>query len=446
MQSPLEELRSRVQSKLTESPSPDFSSELARLLALSPGEVTSADDAARFIHLLAVLCQHAPPQAKAWDWAMELAARYPSHPGVLSLVASLGDQLRNTENSPLVDAIQPADLEEMIRLSMELDPDGPGSFARAGTYFLNQGNDAEAQRCFARAFQLDQSSSFIALRLAEIDSRLDRMPDALDVLDACIREGQAERDVFWQASLLASTLGRHESALRYLDSIEVAQPGAKWVQFYRSTALLDLKRFAEAADAIEQEAARLNIPTALHVHTSRAAAAAGLGHVDAVHQHIAAAVDTPLGIVNYLSRASIMSCYVRLWSAAMLLPKDDTARQRLEDRLLASGLTPAGFWDHHRELAEKTPGLNHYWCELRQAVDARWSDQGCSLPGQEKWKAYRIQYGVLASDEADARRQIVDWQSRSAPLPPTVESITLDGGPYIDRPGVTQRGYPQEAE
>ena len=45
-----------------------------------------------------------------------------------------------------------------------------------------------------------------------------------------------------------------------------------------------------------------------------------------------------------------------------------------------------------------------------------------------------------------AAQRAVAWQRRSAPLPPDVESVAVDAGPFTDAPGVTRRGYPEAAE
>ena len=209
---------------------------------------------------------------------------------------------------------------------------------------------------------------------------------------------------------------------------------------------MELKRFAEAAVAIEREAGLIQKPTAIHIHTVRAAAAAGQGQAEAVRRHVDAAVRSPLASVDYLSRAGVIGCFTRLWAAAAKLDDDDTVKTRLTERLLASGLTPVAFWDDARSAGQPIEELTHFWCDVRQPLDERWAAAGHAMAESAGWTEYRIRYGVLAADATDAAQRAVAWQRRSAPLPPDVEAVTPNPGTYTDTPGVTNRGYPEAVE
>ena len=433
---------------------PDLATIARRLVMLPPNRVGRADDAARFLRLLAFLSQ-APgtDDGRAWAWARAVAAPHPRDAMVLNLLAAYGAQLRQREDAPpsTADLIPAAELEDLFRRAMDVDPNQPMTFGRAGLFYLNQGNDGEAERCLARAFRLDRTSAFVAQRLAEIYSRTDRGPDALAVLDLCLREQPADErdaDLLWKAALAASGMDKQAIALTYLDAFEETKPRQRWVQYYRAIALLGLERYAEAANAIEAEAGRIDMPTALHVHTVRAAAAAGLNDSPGVRRHVTAAIGSPLSLVNYLSRTGVVACYTRLYRAAAKLPADDAVRKSLDRRLLVSGLTPDEFWDRQRQGGTKVQDVKHFWCDLRQPLDRRWADAGTAMPGSDGWPAYRIRYGVLAADEADASRRAVAWQIKSSPaaaLVPDVERVTADPATYTDVPGVTQRSYPEPA-
>ncbi len=423
---------------------PDVSPITREVLAIPPGRIQSPEDAAKFLHLLAFLSRGELPEADAWRWALAVAAPHARHAGVLSLLASLGDQLRTKEKSTAATTIQLKDLEKLFRQAMDSASDQPGAFARAGLFYLNNDNEGEAERCLARAFRLDRANAFVAIQLSDLFGRTDRATDGLTVLDLCLREGTVDPEVLWKAGLSATSLGKYESALTYLTKLSELEPERRWVEYYRSIALLSLNEYEKANAAIELEALLIKMPTALHVHTIRAAAAAGLHDVAGVRKHIDAAVEPPLGIVNYLSRAGIVGCLTRLWAAAGILPADDPARLRVQDRLLSSGLTPVEFWDEARAGIEKIAELKHYWVDVSQPLDVRWPRSGSAMPGQERWTAYDIRYGVLAADESDAARHALHWQSRSAPIAAEVHAVTQDGGPYTDKPGVTQRGYPEQ--
>ena len=428
---------------------PDLLPVLAMVLTIPPERLARAADAARFLHLLGFLSRQPTTDARrTWDWAKRAAAAHPQSADVLGLLGALGDQLRQVDPS-LADAVPPAELADLFRRAMDLAPDGATAFGRAGLFFLHQGDDAEAERCLARAFRLDRSNAFIARELSDLYGHTDRLSDGLAVLDLCLRESPpdaADPEVLWKAGLAATSLDRAEAAVTYLSQLEQLQPGRQWVAYYRAIGLLGLKRFPEAAVAIEREAGLVQMPTALHVHTVRAAAAAGVGDAAAVRRHVDAAVRPPLSSVTYLSRAGVVGCFTRLWAAAAVLDDDDTVRARLKERLLASGLTPAEVWADARSAGHPIQDLTHYWCDMRQPLDERWAAAGHAMPGTEGWTAYRVRYGVLAADASDAAQRAVAWQRRSAPLPPDVESVAVDAGPFTDAPGVTRRGYPEAAE
>ena len=442
------EIQQRLSAATGDGP-PDLSPVRGRVLAIPPEAVDRVADATRLLHMMGFLAaQPGTDGRSAWDWAKRVAANHQRSAEVLALLGSLGDGLRQADES-VADAIPAAELEGLFRRAMDLAPQQATAFGRAGLFFLRQGNDAEAERCLARSFRLDRTSSFIARELADLYGHTERPTDGLAVLDLCLREGPADApdpEVLWKATLAAVSLGRWEPAVTYCSRLEQVQPDRRWVAYYRAVALVELKRFPAAAVAIEREAGLIRMPTALHVHTIRAAAAAGLGDADSVRRHVDAAVRPPLSSVDYMSRGGVVGCFTRLWTAAKSLADDDTVRARLTERLLASGLTPKAFWDDGRAGGQSIDGLTHFWCDVRQPVDERWAAAGHALPDAAAWTAYRIRYGVLAADADDAAARAVAWQRRSAVVPPIVESVTANPGTYTDAPGVTNRGYPEAVE
>jgi tetratricopeptide (TPR) repeat protein len=443
-------LGDEIQQRMTAAPEgvpADLSPVAGRVLAVPPGRLDRPADAARFLHLLGFLSRQPGTKGRrAWDWAKQVAGPHPQQPDVLGLLAALGDQLRQVDPST-EDAISPAELATLFRRSMELAPDRPTAFGRAGLFFLHQGDDEEAERCLAAAFRLDPTSGFIAQQLADLYDHHGRPADGLAVLDACLRATPPQQpdnpDLLWKAGLAAVSLGRHAAVADYFGRLEHADPGRRWVAYYRAIASLELGRFADAALAIEREAGLIKMPTALHIHTVRAAAAAGLGDVGALRRHVDAAVRSPLSLVDYLPPAGVFGCFTRLWIAARSLDADDTVTARLGVRVLASGLTPVEFWDDARSAGTTVDGLTPFWCDLRQPVDERWAAAGHALPGSEKWPAYRIRFGVLAANADEARAIALDWQGRSASLPATVESVTVAGETQSGKRGVTRRGFPE---
>ena len=443
-------LGDEVERRLSADPrSADLSPVVARLLAVPPHRVVDPADAARFLHLLGFLSRQPGLDARAaWAWATAVAQSHSTSGDVLGLLAATGDGLNGSDPAA---PIPTAELATLFRRSMAAAPGTATAFGRAGLFFLHHGDDAEAERCLARAFDLDPTSRFVAKQLADLFDHAGRPADGLAVLERCVAAtatthgaDAVDPELLWAAGLAAVTLNP-ASAAEHFAQLGRLDPGRTWVAYYRSVALLDLGRFAEAATAIEREAGLIRLPAALHVSAVRAAAAAGLGDVDSVRRHVDAAVRAPLSSVDYLPAAGVVGCHTRLWAAARSLSADDTVVARLTERLLASGLTPGPFWDAARADEVRVDGLTHFWCDLRQPVDPTWAAAGHALPGSERWGAYRIRYGVLATDADDAGRRAVAWQRRSGTSEPSVESVTANGGGHADRPGVVQRGWPEAA-
>jgi tetratricopeptide (TPR) repeat protein len=440
------ELAAAFQAAAQSEQPPDFARLTEQVLAIAPADVAHPDDAARLLHLLVYLAQAPTAAERAWGWARALGERHPADAKVIAIRAQLGDILRSAEGSPLAEAVRKKELEAMFRRSMELDPQWAGSFRRAGAFFLGDGNEAEAERCLARAFRLDRSDARVASQLAEVYAATDRPGDALAVLDMCLREGTESPDLLWQAGTWAAGLGRHESTLTYLDRLEQLEPGRPWVHYYRAVALLALGRPAEAADAAELEAQRIDRSDALHLHSIRAAAAAQAGRGDDARRHLQASLAAPLGSIEDLTITGITSCHERLWQAALALPEKDGTRLAVVERLLASGLTPEGMWEWYRGQGTEAKDLTHYLVDLRQPLGPEWPALPTCPPGWGEWQAYVIRYGVLAASEDEARDVALKWQARSSLHPAEVLAVEVEGGPYKDCPGVTWRTQPAEAD
>ncbi len=238
----------------------------------------------------------------------------------------------------------------------------------------------------------------------------------------CLRTGTESPDLLWQAGVRAVTLGRHESALTYLDRLEEVEPGRPWANYYRGISLLALNRNDEAIAAANSEGERIEKPGALHLQSICALASAQSDRLDDVRQHLTAALAVPLKSIDELSIPGILACHDRLMSASSKLPPDDRVREKVIDRLLSSGLTPDGFWDAHRaKSGAPVADLKHFVCDVGQQLGAKWADSPECPPGWDEWPAYLVRYGVLAKDEDDARQNrsalanaIVRWQSRGA--------------------------------
>jgi hypothetical protein len=130
----------------------------------------------------------------------------------------------------------------------------------------------------------------------------------------------------------------------------------------------------------------------------------------------------------------------RLWGRTAAWPPTDELRRRTDERLLACGMAPDEFFDRERQKAREPQQVNFYRCLVRQPLDERWPESPACLPGQEIWRHYLAEWGVLAADEEDAVRRVLAWQGRCCPLPAQVLQVDLGSENFFDKPGVVWQG------
>lgn len=438
------EFLSRLQAR--DSDAPDFHARAVQeLMELAqPGKVTHPNDAAAALHFMGRLVDDPGAASVVWAWAEGLSSGFPDEARVVSLLADLGDSLRqlgDPEESPV-------DEEAVIRLfqkSLALDPSNAGAHARAGAAFLANGRIDEAERMLARAFRLNRANGFVALRLANIYGQTDRARDALAVLDLALREGCDEAEVAWRASLAAFGLDQWEVMLTYLDRFEGLAPGETWTNYYRASGLMELGRVEEAREAIEEEAKRTS-DGQLHLDVLRVWAASVQGREDEVRTYLERVLDTRLSEVDSLTRTGLVRLYDRLWKSAQVLPEDDPLQGRLSTLLVQSGLAPNEFFEPFRQAEPKEADLSFYVCTVRQPLDERWPQFVGCLANEQTWTAYDITWGVLASDEEEAARRVLEWQSRCYPADAEVQDVSEQGSGYEDHPGVVWQGFREGVE
>jgi hypothetical protein len=92
--------------------------------------------------------------------------------------------------------------------------------------------------------------------------------------------------------------------------------------------------------------------------------------------------------------------------------------------LLQAALAPEDVFDRVRQRGEKESGVSYYRCLVRQPLDERWPTWAGCLAGEEGWTDYTLVWGVLATDEDEAGRLVLEWQRRCYPLPATVEQYS----------------------
>jgi tetratricopeptide (TPR) repeat protein len=412
------------------------------LLGIDPKQASDPFDAVRLLHFARFTVGERAHNQKLWDWAEQAAAPHPEDATILSMLAVLGDIIRSQEPSAeqQEDVVEVQQIDQLFRQSLRLDPENVGNFARAGAFYLDMEDLGEAERCLSRGFRLARDSGFVALRLAEVYRRTDRPRDALAVLDMALREGCDDPGVAWDAAMTALNLDQFDSLLTYADRFEAMQPGEAWTQYYRATALLEMGELEGSLAALEEEQRRSPEQLA-HVNILRACVAAATGDADGFRTLLRSILETPLRTIDYLTLTGLSRLYEKLWRASRLLPDADDLRLRLDDRLLTAGLAPDDFFDKRREENELDEGVNFYRCTAAQPLDEHWAGFAGCLAGQEGWQRYHAEWGVLARDEDEAQKFLLQWQSRCYRLSPEVESVDLEQEGFRDRVGVVWQGF-----
>jgi tetratricopeptide (TPR) repeat protein len=247
--------------------------------------------------------------------------------------------------------------------------------------------------------------------------------------------------VLWDAATTAYQCESYEAVVTYLDSYDQQQPGRPWVHYYRAASLLELRRFADALAAADEEAKR-SPDHAFPLAVFRAAARAGLEETQQAIKHIDEVLAIPLASVDYLTEHGMRKLCSLMWkTTAPLLAAHPEVRQRVEDFMLAANLAPNDVFELDRETRDIAADMNFYVCTLHQPLDARWNDFLGRFQSEADWKSYDVAWGVLAASEADATQFALAWQQRAFPLPAVVKSIELRDSGYRDRPGVVWQGY-----
>ena len=420
---------------------------LQDVIAIAPDGATDPEDASRLMHI-ARFVGIDPDHANAiWNWSNAFVQRHPQHATILSMQAALAAHLLNLGDENLNDLITHERLEKQFRQSLDLDPNKGDNFARAGSYYLDQENYGEAERCLARGFRLMRTSGQIALKLAEVYSRTDRPRDAVAVLDMALREGCDDPDVAWEAALTAVRVEQYEAALTYLDRFDELRPGEAWSNHYRACSLLELKRPAEAMSALDREQ-ELNPELTYHVEVQRASSLAGMKNVDEFRTQLEKVLAIPVSSIDYLTANGLQRLYTRLWiSTSECVAFDDPAMVQLETRLLELGLAPNEIFIACRARQPEVEGdkVQFYRCIVHQPLDERWESFPGRLAADEGWESYDIPWGVLAHDEAEAAAMVLEFQGRCYPLPAEVVEVEGDGEDYADKAGVVWQGYREGA-
>ena len=419
---------------------PAFAAVRAKALAISPQSVTDDRDASKLLQLLKYSLTHTADPASLWAWAEAVGEPFGRMANIICHRAVLGAILAQFPSDPPV--ISTDRITELFRTSMDLDPNSAFSHAQAGTFHLQQGSLSEAERCLSRACRLDRAASSPALQLAEVYSQTDRRRDGLAVLDMCLREGTQDPDVAWEAALYAYGLEQYEPVLTYLDRFDQWKPNTPWSGHYRAAALLELERYAEALVAAEADG-QLNPEAAYASLVQKVSAYAGLKRDEECRTGLQQILKTPLAAITSLSVQGLARLHRRLWMALHAWSADDPLLESYETFLIGTGLAPNEMFSAIRESSGQAPiedGITFYRVLIRQTMDETWKDSIYRLANEDDWTEYEVVWGVLAENEEQARRLVVDMQGRAMDRTAEVLGVDEGGNEYTDIPGVVWQG------
>lgn len=429
------ELRERL-NRFSESPDPaEFESLRSEILSYDAAQARDADDAGGLIFLMAFLVGTAEDGSQVWKWANSLAAAHQDNGVTLSVLAALADALRMAGGEEMQERITVERAEQLHRRAMELAPDKPRVFLRAGQHFQAQYEYGEAERCLARAFRLDRRDGAIARNLSELYRATDRPKDALHVLDLSLREGSQDQQAAFDAGMLAFREEQYQAALTYLERYESQAGVVAWVNYYRSVCFFELGNYDRALECVQIERG-LTDTKGWHLDVVQALCWSHQGHREQALQALHQALQVPFYEIDYLSVLGLSELLKRIAMAVEML-EDKPLMALVEKRLLRSGLMPDSWFQHLRDTSGDPPleNVKLFRCLLEQPLDEFWLLDPDRLPDQEHWKGYHAEWGVLATTEEQASEIALKYQSQCYPLLPEVREVQELESTYTDIPG-----------
>ncbi|SFJ64779.1 tetratricopeptide repeat protein [Planctomicrobium piriforme] len=411
------------------------------ILSHTPHSIEDAADAAYLVHLSRYVIQGSDDAQRVWPWADAIRKQFTEDSTVLSVVAALGQYFRAADSEMFQDQIPIQDLEKWFRLSLSMNPNHPRNHARAGAFFLDEGMTGDAERAFSRAFRLDRADGSSAHQLADLYRETDRPRDALAVLDICLRKGTKDGNVAWEAAMTALQLEQYDMLLTYLDRhAELAEREQAWLHYYRGLALFRLGRLDECLDELDEELS-FDPPGHLHLHAIRVCVHSAQGQRDLARRELEKLLAIHFGEVDYLSLHGLVRLAEALCDAIEDWPLNDPLRQRLVRRLLRAGLISDSFLNSLREGNAESNEIRFFRVQLRQPLDSHWPESEGCLAGQQAWKDYLIDWGVLAETEKEAVARVQELQNLCEKTPAKLVHVEGSDETFRDRPGVVWQGY-----
>lgn len=469
---------------------------LNELITITPEDASTNADTCGVLNMMSMLITSDVVGRidEVWRWANSLAAQYKENGVVLSLLATVGNELRMVSDDPEEGPITPARIEQLFKKSLELEKNGPHTYARAGSFFLDRGDVGEAEKCYARGFKLDRKNGGIAMKLADVYTRTDRPRDAMHVLDLCLREGTDLEFVAWEAAMIAFLLKQFEPMLNYLNRFEGLDGELSPIEYYRAIAYLHLGRFEEslssirlekeslegesndlhcqmvefcalaaieldsADDTFMQNGESIENPleraqnegsTPIHKQDDDDADAIPLADKTAPKKTLsdetlsvaAAPIHAALSEFEAIPMRDIRFLHELLW--ATLNDYDPTCEllEPLEFKMLAGAIMHDEYFDKLRSNEEIQDGIQFYRVLVEQPLNSDWQASPGCFSGQENWDNYLCEWGVLATNKEDAISRVIEVQAIcfSGPLP-EVADVYVEDQVFTDAPGVVWQG------
>lgn len=411
---------------------------LNEFLANSPEQIESSKDAAYLVHFSQFLVRGTEDALKVWPWAEDMLKKFSDDPIVVSVVATLGYYFKSADG-PNFEFISLDQLEKWFRQSTTPQVEHAKNFARAGSFFMDEGDYGEAERNYSRAFRLNRVDPSIVIPLADLYRQSDRVRDGLAVLDLSLREGCDDQTVAWEAAMTALQLDQFDAVQTYLDKyLELGKPDA-WAHYFKALAAYHLDQFEESIKHLDLEL-EFDLPGHFHIQLLRTCNLIALGDNEAAQASFDDVLATQLREVDYLSLSQLVRNLGILWNSARSTEEFAARTKKLEDIMLRAGLLPDEYFETQRESTEIEEEIYHFAVQTHQPLDETWPEsQGC-LTGQEEWDSYEAEWGVLAKDEEQAINLVLEYQSRCFPLPVEIVNLQTDEQEYRDRPGVVWQG------
>lgn len=379
----------------------EFERLAGEILDISPMSIESSADAKNWMVGAAYSISGGVETERLYKAVRLVQKRFPECASVTGLHAQianilvrreLGHDLRLTDD----------DVEAMFQKAMSLDVSSLGNHLAAGEYYVTQGRVGEAERCFARAFRLDRTRPDAALSLAQIYRETDRSHDALEVLDLAIRHGCEQPGVVWDAALAAFGLSLWQRALTTMDLfLTLEDTDNDWVHYYRSLCLIELERFDEALEAMDQQ---LEIKPELELVSAslKALIASKQKQTEALKAALEKALVLPLKDLP-LNRQGLSKTLERCRQSALDGKLDDQARAFEARALVAGVLQESVLQDWRcREDNESKPDVGIFKVSIKQELPENWAERANCPIWEQRWTGYQVVWFVLATDADEA--------------------------------------------